>query len=142
MQIDADQPNGEYPPQPECEVNTGDCSFTPVSYLCHECGIKLCADCAVGVRHQPRMFKYDGIGEGDDDRVQMHCPDCADSHGYNTTVLAAGGGASVAGLALLALATAAPVAAVPGLLLLGVGGYLLYKEVNLKAELDATDVGA
>jgi len=142
MHIDTDQLDGDYPPQPECQVNSGDCTFTPVGFLCHECGRKLCAECAVGIRHQPQMFKYLGLGREEDERVQTHCPDCARRHDYNTTILGAGAGGAVLGLLLLGISNGAAALVVVGLLLLAVGAYLLYKEYNLKTELDADEIGA
>ena len=140
MHIDTDQLDGEYPAKPECQVNSGDCTFTPISFLCHECGRKLCTDCAVGIRHQPQLFKYLGLGRETDERAQMHCPDCARHHNYNTTVLGAGGGGLVLGLALLALSDGAAPLVGLGVVLLAVGGYLLYNEYQLKTELTAKEI--
>lgn len=141
MHIDTSKLNGEYPPELECQVNNIDCSFTPIHSLCHECGRRLCEDCAVGIRHQPQMFKYTHK-EGDGaDRAQFHCPDCANTHGYNTTVLGAGAGAVVLGVILMAfLSSVSALFIVLGLLALAGGGYMLYNEYQLKAELDATEL--
>jgi hypothetical protein len=143
MHIDKNKLNGEYPPELECQVNSKDCSFTPVHSLCHECGRRLCDDCAVGVRHQPQMFKYTRTEGTDSGRVQLHCPDCADSHEYNPTVLGAGAGALLLGLVLIALlSSASPIFIVVGLIALGGGGYLLYNEQQLKSKLDVHELGS
>lgn len=142
MQVNTNRTESTYPPEPECQVNSGDCTFEPVSYLCHECGRKLCANCAVGIRHQPRMFKYRGIGREENERVEMHCPDCARSHEYNTTILGAGGGGAVLGLLLLGISGGSPALVAVGLVLLAIGGYLLYNEYQLKTELSAEDITA
>jgi hypothetical protein len=142
MHIDRNKLNGEYPPELECQVNSKDCSFTPVHSLCHECGRRLCEDCAVGIRHQPQMFKYTHSDAEGSDRVQLHCPDCASSHGYNTTVIGAGVGAVLLGLLfVLFLTSVSPVFAVIGLAALAAGGYLLYNEHQLKTELNAKELG-
>ncbi len=143
MRINTDKlDEGGYPPEPECQVNSKDCSFDPIHALCHECGRQLCEDCAVGVRHQPRMFKYLHIDGATKDRAQLHCPDCAASHTWNTTIFAAGGGAALLGLLLLVAVGAQSIpVAVLGLIILGVGGYLLYNEYDLKRELDAHEIG-
>jgi hypothetical protein len=137
MHIETSQTGNTYPPEPECQVNSGDCTFQPVSYLCHECGRKLCENCAVGIRHQPRMLKYRGVGRETNERVEMHCADCARTHSYNTTILAAGGGGALVGLALLGISNGSAALIVLGLILLAVGGYLLYNEYKLKTELSA-----
>lgn len=144
MRINTDKlDEGGYPPEPECQVNSKDCSFDPIHALCHECGRRLCENCGIGVRHQPQMFKYFHIDGATEDRAQLHCPDCAASHTWNTTILAAGGGAALLGLLLVVAAGAQSIPiAVIGLIILGVGGYLLYNEYNLKQELDAREIGA
>lgn len=142
MHVDTEQLDGNYPKEPECTVNSNDCSFTPIHSLCHECGRELCADCAVGVRHQPTMFKYTRIGQETDERVQMHCPACADEHGFNTTVLAAGGGGVALGALILGLGASSAIAILIGLVLLSVGGYLLYNEYQLKEKLDVGQLGS
>lgn len=143
MHIDASKLDGEYPPEPECQVNSKDCSFKPIHALCHECGRKICEDCVVGVRHQPRMFKYTHSEGASEDRVELHCPDCAASHTYDTTKVAAGSGGIAVGLLLLLIVGASPW---PVLLIalaaLTVGGYLLYNDYQLKTELDATEIGS
>ncbi|QZA88561.1 hypothetical protein K0C01_12395 [Salinarchaeum sp. IM2453] len=140
MHIDTDQLDGEYPPEPECEVNQRDCEFKPVTYLCHECGRKLCEECAVGVRHQPQIAKYEQFGEAQDERVQMHCPSCAEAHEYDQQKIAAGAGGVFVGLLffwiigfnLITLILGAPI-------LLG-GGFLLYKEYELKSKVDMKEM--
>lgn len=142
MHIDKNKLNGEYPPELECQVNSKDCSFTPVHSLCHECGRRLCEECAVGIRHQPQMFKYTHSNGEESDRVQLHCPNCADSHDYDTTAIAAGAGASLVGLLLVVFLTSvSPIFAVIGLAALAGGGYLLYNEHQLKTELEAEALG-
>lgn len=142
MHIDTSKLKGEYPPEPECQVNSKDCTFTPIHALCHECGRKVCEECAVGIRHQPQMFKYlhrDGASE---DRVQLHCPDCANSHTYNVQVLGAGVGGVVLGLLLLAVGGSSAIVLLLGLIALVAGGFLLYKEYDLKRELGVNEIGA
>jgi hypothetical protein len=142
MHIDKNKLNGEYPPELECQVNSKDCSFTPVHSLCHECGRRLCEDCAVGVRHQPQMFKYSHTDGAESDRVQLHCPDCADSHGYNMSVVGAGAGSVVLGfLMLVFLNSVSMLFVVLGLVALAAGGYVLYNEHQLKTELDTQEIG-
>ncbi|ELZ20211.1 hypothetical protein C475_20597 [Halosimplex carlsbadense 2-9-1] len=124
----------EYPAGQECQVNAGACQFE-VDYLCHECGRQLCENCGIGITHQPQLFKYAGVGAGDGDRIQAHCPDCASGHGWNSTVLAAAGIAVALGVMLLWLVggSSIPVAVI-GLALLGAGSYLGYNEYGLKKE--------
>lgn len=141
MHIDTSKLKGEYPPEPECQVNSKDCTFTPIHALCHECGRKVCEDCVVGVRHQPRMFKYLHREGASEDRVQLHCPDCAGSHTYNTAVLGAGGGGVGLGLFLLYFGGGSAVILLLALICVAVGGYLLYKEYDLKTKLDADEIG-
>lgn len=74
---------------------------------------------------------------GNTDRTQLHCPNCADTHDYNTTVLAAGGGAAVLGLVFVALGSISSVLILLGLIALASGGYLLYNEYQLKKEIEA-----
>lgn len=142
MYIDTDQLENEYPPEPECRANEKECTFTPVSYLCHECGGKLCSNCAVGIRHQPQLFKYERIGAKKNESVQMHCPDCAASHSYDTTKLGAGIGGIVLGLLIYYLGGVGTVTLGLGTNLLVVGGFLLYNEHMLKQELDSGDIYA
>lgn len=141
MHIDTSKLDGEYPPEPECQVNSSECSFTPVYALCHECGRKLCEECAVGVRHQPQIFKYTHDSSDGDERVQYHCSDCAQSHGYNTTNLLAGAGGVALGLVfLLVLYDISAIFIFLGLVLAGLGGYLLRTEYTLKQQLSAAEV--
>lgn len=141
MHVDIDQLDGEYPPEPECQVNSGDCTFTPVTYLCHECGRKLCEECAIGIRHQPHLFKYTSFNRETDERVQMHCPDCTRTHEFNTTLLAAGGGGFILALLILFLGGMSAISILFGLVLLAVGGYLIYNEYSVKHKIDGSEVG-
>jgi len=140
MHLDTSKLNEDYPPKPECEANENDCTFTPVHAMCHECGRKLCEECTVGIRHQPQMFKYTHKEGSTEDRVQLHCSDCAQSHTFNMTVLAGAGGAIVFGLLLFGLGGSIPV--LLGLISLSIGGYLGYKEISLKKKLDTNEIGA
>jgi hypothetical protein len=143
MHIDTSKLKGEYPPEPECQVNSKECSFKPIHALCHDCGRKLCEDCAVGVRHQPRMFKYTHRDGTTEDRVELHCQECANSHSYNLQVIGAGAGGVAIGLLLLFTVGASPLPVLfLALAALGVGGYLLYNEYTLKQELEVSDIGS
>jgi len=143
MHIDTSKLKGDYPPEPECQVNSKECSFKPIHALCHECGRKLCEDCAVGIRHQPRMFKYSHRDGATEDRVEFHCPDCADSHTYNLQAVGAGAGGVAIGLLLLLTVGASPLPALfIALVALAVGGYLLYNEYQLKEKLDVNEIGS
>lgn len=143
MHVDTNKLDGEYPPEPECQLNSSECSFKPVHSLCHECGRKLCEECAVGIRHQPQIFKYVHSAGESNDRVQYHCSDCARSHEYNTTILGAGAGGIVLGILILGLLGSwSFVFVLLGLVSLLAGGYLLYNEYTLKTDLDASDLGA
>lgn len=141
MHIDTSKLDGTYPAEPECQINSSECSFTPVYALCHECGRKLCEDCAVGVRHQPQIFKYTHDASDGDDRVQYHCSSCAQSHEYNVRNLAAGGAGVVLGLVLLGLLySVSPIFIIFGLVLAGLGGYILRTEYTLKQKVDSSGV--
>jgi len=126
----------EYPASQECQVNAGECTFD-VDYLCHECGRQLCENCAIGIKHQPQLLKYLGPEIGEEDRTQVHCPDCTRGHDWNTTVLAFAGGSVVLGLLLLYFSGGSPIAiALIALLLVLSGSYLGYNEYELKKERD------
>lgn len=142
MHIDTDQLENEYPPEPECKVNEKECVFTPVRYLCHECGTELCTECAVGVRHQPQMFKYKRIGATTNERAQMHCPDCAAGHSYEKTKLGAGIGGIVVGFAILYLGGLGVLSGLLGVGLVVAGAALLYKEHMLKQKLNSDEIYA
>lgn len=143
MHIDASKLDGEYPPEAECQVNNKDCSFKPIHAMCHDCGRKICKDCALGVRHQPRMFKYRHSEGETEDRVELHCPDCAESHTYDTTKVAAGGGAAAVGVLLLVAVGVSPwPVLLIALVAIVAGGYLLYNEYQLKSEVDAVEIGS
>jgi transcription elongation factor Elf1 len=139
MHIDTDQLDGDYPPRPECEINQRDCRFDPVEFTCHQCGKTLCQNCAVGVRHQPQLIKFNRIQREDDERVQMHCPDCAKTHAFDVRKLAAGVAGIVIGAGILALGFSLPTAAV-ALIAAAVGVGLLYHEYSLKQKLDAEEI--
>lgn len=126
----------EYPAGKECQVNAGKCRFE-VDYLCHECGRQLCANCAIGVNHQPQLFKYVGLNSSSDERTQAHCPDCTAGHDWNTTVLGLAGGGVLLGLILLLLGGTDTLAVTfIGLVLVTLGGIFGYNEYGLKKERD------
>jgi hypothetical protein len=139
MHVDTDQLDGEYPPEPDCQVNEKNCTFD-IDYLCHECGKPLCKNCAVGVRHQPQMFKYSRFNAEQDDRVQMHCPEHANGHKLDQAKLAGGGGGVLLGLLILYLGGVSAITLLIGLPLLVIGGYLLYNEYNLKRNLSVNQI--
>ena len=140
MHIDTDQLDGEYPPEPECDVNQKDCRFDPVEFTCHQCGKNLCQNCAVGVRHQPQLIKYNRIQRENNERVQMHCPDCTDTHEYDIRKLAAGLGGIVLGAGILYALELSAVTGVIALLSIAVGIGLLYHEYNLKQQLGVDEI--
>jgi uncharacterized membrane protein YebE (DUF533 family) len=89
------------------------------------------------------MFKYTHSEGASEDKVELHCPDCAASHTYNTTKLAAGGGGVFIGLLLIFTVGASPWPLLfISLAALVAGGYLLYNEYQLKSKLDATEIGS
>lgn len=134
MHIDLDtRLDKEYPEPPQCEVNDQDCSYG-VDNLCHECGKKMCADCAIGVRHQPHLSKYTYETEEGTERIQQHCPDCIDSHEVSGRILGLGFGAGALGLLLAIAGTATAVSTtVVGLVLFVAGLLVLRHEYRLKA---------
>lgn len=128
----ADKP---YPEQEECLENTRICSFD-VEYICHECGKPLCPDCAVGIRHQPRLVKFWRTDrQGQQDRTEWHCqePECLQPHHVTTKKMAAGLGGVVLGLLIL-YAVGGSFLPLTLIALLGIiaGGYLVYTEWQLK----------
>ncbi|MFB6146210.1 MAG: hypothetical protein ABEJ08_00800 [Halobacteriaceae archaeon] len=124
-----------YPEEPECQANESDCTFD-VDTVCHECGKPLCAECTVGIRHQPHLAKYVYTTGGEEKRVQQHCPDCIETHTLNTQHLGVGAGSAVLGLLLLwAVGLSSLVVALLALALLAGGGYLLRHEYWLKERL-------
>lgn len=127
--IDPDQLDTEYPPKHECEVNDKECEFSPVEYVCHECGKRACEECAVGVVHQPRLIKY--VLNGDE--KEAHCPECAETHTVRLPFVLGGGLAFIIGLAIAAL-IGAPAAILIGVIIAGIGIYTAYWEFNLKKE--------
>lgn len=121
-----------YPESPECEVNDRDCEFDADS-VCHECGTVLCSSCAVGIRHQPQLAKYEKPDGAGSDRTQLHCPDCLDRHALDSRMLGVGAGSIVLGLLLLVTTGVNSVLlALIALLLLIVGAATLRKEYRLK----------
>lgn len=121
-----------YPEPPECEVNNRDCVFDADS-VCHDCGTVLCSSCAIGIRHQPQLAKYEKPDGAGTDRTQLHCPDCLDNHALDYRMLGIGFGGIVLGLLLLVTSGGSSVPlAVIALLLLIVGAVVLRKEYRLK----------
>lgn len=121
-----------YPEPPECEVNDRDCEFD-VDAVCHECGAPLCEACAIGVRHQPQLVKYEYTERTETDRTQLHCPDCLPGHELDRRVLALGGGGVVLGALLLYLVgLGSPAGAVVAVASLVAGAALLRHEYRLK----------
>lgn len=134
MRIDFDDRlDTTFPKEAECAVNDNDCEFKPVQAVCHQCGKELCGECGVGVRHQPQLIKYTYQTPDDQERIQMHCPDCAQVHSWNVMYLGGGAVAVVVGLAMLS--TGGAILAL-GLLAILVGGFLLRNEYRLKKKLD------
>lgn len=126
MRVDDVELNEEYPPKNKCEINSKECQFD-LDYICHECGRMACEECAVGVIHQPQQIKY----MYENDKKQAHCPSCAESHETRLEIVAGGGVAVLLGLAVAGLLQTPP-AIVFGLLILVIGGYLGYREIQLK----------
>lgn len=128
----ADRTDKDYPEPPECEINGRDCSFR-VDNVCHQCGKKMCFDCSVGVRHQPRFSKFTFQTEDGTERIQQHCPDCLDKHTLSMRNLGIGLGGIVVGLLLAVLGGAdiLPLTVI-GVVLL-IGGVLMTRyEYRLK----------
>jgi len=121
-----------YPELPECEVNDRDCEFD-VSAVCHECGTPMCDACAIGLRHQPQLVKYEYEEGTGTERHQHHCPDCFEGHWINWRL--AGGGVAGVALGAIILYTSG-VSSVPlavlALVLLLVGAWALRTEIRLK----------
>jgi hypothetical protein len=130
MRIDLDDRlDKDYPEPSECAVNERDCTFS-VDHVCHECGTEMCAECSVGVRHQPHLSKYTYRTAEGEERIQHHCPDCIDHHSLSSQKLGIGFGGIVLGLLFAASGVSALL--IVGLLLLVVGGYVLRTEYRLK----------
>jgi hypothetical protein len=131
--VDPDQLDTEYPPEHECEVNNKECEFSPVKYICHECGKRACKECATGVVHQPRLIKYMRSG----DSKEAHCPECAETHTVRLPFVLGGGLALIIGLAIAVL-IGAPAALLIGGIIAVIGGYTAYWEFNLKKKTSMT----
>jgi hypothetical protein len=130
MRIDLDDRlDKDYPEPTECGVNERDCTFS-VEYVCHECGEKMCAECSIGVRHQPRLSKYTFSTREGEERIQQHCPECIDHHTLSKQKLGIGLAGVVGGLLLAVVGI--PLLIVFGLALLVTGGYVLWNEYQLK----------
>lgn len=121
-----------YPESPECEVNDRDCEFDADS-VCHDCGTVLCSSCAIGVRHQPQLAKYEKPDGAGTDPTQLHCPDCIDKHALDYRMVGVGTGSVALALLLLVTSGASSVPlALIALLLLVIGAAVLRKEYLLK----------
>jgi len=125
---DTDRLETDYPERNKCEINNKECEFSPVSYICHECGTMLCSECAVGVIHQPQLVEY----EQNDEKKQAHCPDCASKHSLRLPVIGGGAAAVLVGLLLAVLLE--PVSILIGLVIIGAGAYILRREFTLKKD--------
>lgn len=136
MKIDTEQIDHQHPPEPECQINQTQCEGTPIEYVCHECGTPMCATCAEGLRHQPQLFTYSTINGEENERVQVHCPDCAESHTYQTVHFAAGGVGVLLGALVLFFGGLSLFTLPFGLLLLAIGVALIGGEIWLKRSTD------
>ena len=128
-------PDKPYPEKEECVQNTRTCTFN-VSHVCHECGKPLCRECAVGIRHQPRLVKFSRTDEqGEKDRTEWHCQssECLRPHYVQTNKIAGGIGGVIVGLLLLmTLGGSFLPLTLLAIALLLIGGYVAYKEWKLK----------
>ena len=132
----ADKP---YPEPAECKENDKNCNFN-VTHSCHKCGKPLCSDCAVGIRHQPRLVKYHYEDHrGDEQHVEWHCHDsaCLGEHYVDTPRLLGGAAAAFVGLLIIIQGISASLfLGLIGLVLLFGGGYISYMEYRLKNPLN------
>lgn len=125
----------EYPATPECEMNEKECEFTPIEFVCHDCGKKLCVECAVGIKHQPQFNKYKFTTDtGDETESIVHCPECAEKHSYNKGILALGG--SILAIGLISFVFQSMAGFIVGAILALIGTSLGIREYDLKRERD------